>query len=181
LTVALRAVDTLGVRGRSGLIGIMLGCSDDDERLIGDISIDFITGILSFDDEILSALLTNVLDRFSVNAGIVSLGGAGGSRGEISDLLVNVSDRLIVADGTLSTVGGEKPSFCFSNVPDRFLAADGTLSIGLMFEILLINGGVGLSVFFSNVSDRFIGVGRSSVIWNCSVVDVLSFVGSNSL
>ncbi len=103
--------------------------------------------------------MTKVLDRLSIYVGIISTGGGGGSE-ELSILLTNVSDRFIVADGTLSIglifemfsiMGGAGLSVSFSNVPDRCIDFR---CAGLVIEILSIDGGVGLSIFFSNVSDR---------------------------
>ncbi len=66
----LRGVETLGVERISGLIGTFFDCSTDDDRSIDSV---FITGSLSLNDETSSDLLTNVSDRFSVNAGINSV------------------------------------------------------------------------------------------------------------
>lgn len=79
--------------------------------------------------------------------------------------------------------GGETVSDCLSNVSDRF--------IDLVIEILSMNGDAELLVFFSNVSDRVMDVEEFSVlvgildligvIFNCSLVEILSFVGGKLL
>jgi len=91
------------------------------------------------------------------------------------------ADGIVSIDLVIS--GGETFSVCLSNVSDRF--------IDLVIEILSINGDAELSVFFSNVSDRVMDVEEFSVligildligvIFNCSLVEILSFVGGKLL